>query len=92
MTDTLPPATHWTLDKRIPLAVVLTIVVQTAGMVWWAATISSRVAALESSQPGERDRADKLIKLETQQEGMQKSLENISGKLDRVIERLPKAP
>ena len=33
----------WHLDKRVPLALILALLVQTAGMVWWAATLSSRV-------------------------------------------------
>ena len=32
---------HWALDKRIPLAVVLTVAVQTAGLVWWAASLTA---------------------------------------------------
>ena len=33
----------WHLDKRVPLALILTVALQTAGMVWWAASISARV-------------------------------------------------
>ena len=37
----MPAGDHWTLDKRVPLALVLTIILQTAGGVWWAATLTS---------------------------------------------------
>ena len=33
----------WHLDKRVPLALILTIVLQTAGVVWWAAGIAAQV-------------------------------------------------
>lgn len=33
----------WHLDKKVPLALILALIVQTAGMVWWAASLSSRV-------------------------------------------------
>lgn len=38
-----PAAEPWHFDKRVPIALIVTLVVQTAGMVWWAATLSSRV-------------------------------------------------
>lgn len=90
--DQQPPSTHWVLDKRIPLAVVVTIILQTAGMVWWAANLSNRVSNLEQTSTNERDRGDRLIRLETQQEAVKETLGTINRKLDRVIERLPATP
>lgn len=33
----------WSIDHRIPLALILTIVLQTAGIVWWTASLAARV-------------------------------------------------
>lgn len=33
----------WTVDRRIPLALVLTIMIQTSAGVWWASSISEKV-------------------------------------------------
>lgn len=33
----------WHLDKRVPIALIITLIMQTAGMVWWAAGLSHRV-------------------------------------------------
>lgn len=90
--DQQPPAQHWVLDKRVPIAVVVTIILQTAGMVWWAANLSNRVSNLEQTSTNERDRGDRLIRLETQQEAVKETLGTINRKLDRVIERLPATP
>lgn len=38
----------WRIDKHIPLAVILAIVVQSGSLVWYAAKMDSRVAVLES--------------------------------------------
>lgn len=38
-----PTPEPWHLDKRVPIALILTLAVQTGGMVWWAASISARV-------------------------------------------------
>lgn len=33
----------WHLDKRVPIALILAIVLQTGGFIWWAAGLSHRV-------------------------------------------------
>ena len=38
---------HWTVDRHIPLALIMAILFQTAVGVWWAATMQARVNALE---------------------------------------------
>ena len=37
----------WHLDKRVPVALIVTLCVQTAGVVYWAAGQSYRTDALE---------------------------------------------
>jgi hypothetical protein len=37
----------WKLDKHVPLAVMLAIAVQTAGLIWYASKLDSRVSSLE---------------------------------------------
>ena len=39
---------RWTVDKHIPVALILAILVQTGGAIWFAAKMESRVEALES--------------------------------------------
>lgn len=39
----------WHLDKRVPIALIVTIVAQTVAVVWWASGVDHRVAAVESS-------------------------------------------
>lgn len=38
---------HWHLDKRVPLALIVTIFLQTAGAIWWAASMSERMDQIE---------------------------------------------
>lgn len=38
----------WHLDKRVPIALILAIAVQTATAIWWAAALDSRVTFAES--------------------------------------------
>lgn len=46
----------WHLDKRVPLALIVTLVGQMAFFVWWASQVDSRMAAAEitNSQQDER--------------------------------------
>jgi uncharacterized coiled-coil protein SlyX len=41
---TEPAKEPWHLDRKVPLALILALLLQTAGMVWWAASLSSKVA------------------------------------------------
>lgn len=38
----------WHLDKRVPIALILTLLAQSAGAIWWASSVNSRIAQLES--------------------------------------------
>jgi hypothetical protein len=33
----------WHLDRRVPIALIVALAVQTSGIVWWAASLSGRV-------------------------------------------------
>lgn len=39
----------WHIEKGIPLALIVAILVQTAGWVWWSASINFRVGQLEKA-------------------------------------------
>jgi septal ring factor EnvC (AmiA/AmiB activator) len=85
----------WHLDKRVPLALILALLVQTAGMVWWAATISSRVdnhdreiASLVSTNAGnamERQRvAETLARLDERMAAQTELMRRMEAALARV--------
>lgn len=52
MTDDSPM--HWSVDKRVPLALIITILFQTGVAVWWASSITGRVATLENERAVEQ--------------------------------------
>lgn len=80
---------HWTVDKRVPLALIVTLVVQTAGIVWWASSMAStvaqqgqRIVAVEQVRAGER-----LAVLESNIGDVRGQLNRIEAKLDRYAEQ-----
>lgn len=78
---------HWVLDKRVPLALIIAILVQTAGAIWWAASISSRVTSLEAQRMAVGDQGGRIIRLETQIETLTVLMRRIEDKLDKALDR-----
>jgi hypothetical protein len=77
------PDTHWTLDRRVPLALILALVLQTAGLVWWASSLSERVNTLERRAEATAPQGDRLTRVEVKLEGVQSGIDEIK----RLIRR-----
>lgn len=76
-------AQRWRIDRRIPLALVLAIAVQTGGAVWWLANLSARVSTIEEAAIARQDERDRLIVLETELRAVNATLVRIERRLDR---------
>lgn len=80
-----PDDTKWHLDRRVPLAlivtIVLTILAQTATAIWFIADLNHRVGTLETDAAQSRTDSRNLIKLE-----------GLVGELSRIVSRLENAP
>ena len=76
---------RWHLDKRVPLALIVTIVVQTAGLVWWASSLSERVNSLERTREATAPQGDRLTRVEVKLEVVQQGIERI----ERLIRKDP---
>lgn len=72
----------WHLDKRVPIALIITLFIQTAGMIWWAATLNQRVVYLEMQVSTQAGQDTRLTKLETRMESIIDALIRIEKKLD----------
>lgn len=59
---------NWHLDKRVPLALIFTIFIQTAGLVWWASSLSERVHTLERRVDAASPQGDRIMRLEVNME------------------------
>ena len=78
---------EWHLDKRVPIALIATIVMQTMAAVWWAATMQSRIEALEKMLAASATTESRLVRLEQVTLTQSRTMDRIESKLDRVIER-----
>lgn len=87
-------AEPWQLDKKVPLAWILALAVQTGGMVWWAASISARVddhdRRIERVEANGRSQADEsrkmaeaLVRLDERMAGQTAILQRIEAQIAR---------
>lgn len=78
---------HWTVDRRIPFALVLTIALQTATLIIWGTTLTNRVTALEEKDKQEAPRHDQFIELRVEFRQVQENIAEIK----RLIQQRPSA-
>ena len=71
----------WHLDKRVPIALITTLAIQTCGIVWWAASMQARVERLEISADRTEGQGGQIIRLEARLGYIAATLERIERSL-----------
>jgi len=84
---------NWHLDKRIPLALIITAILQIGTFVWWAAktdsnvsSIGDRVKLLEGQELKRNDLIGRVISVEVQVSGINDSLKRIERNMDMLVD------
>lgn len=67
----------WHLDRKVPVAIILTIMLQTGGIVWWAASAEARLNTLERTVQSTAPQGDRLTRVETRLEVVQEGITEI---------------
>lgn len=75
---------HWHLKKEVPLALVFVIAVQTAGIVWWAASTNERVASIEARLEEQHSLTERTARMEAQLEGIHQAIIRMERRLDNA--------
>ncbi len=85
MTQTTPPASYpdWHLDKRLPMALILAIAVQSGAGLIWAGAAGERIRQLEDQALVSRNMTERLVRVEEQIGFARDTLDRIERKLDR---------
>ena len=76
----------FSLEKRIPLALIAAILLQTGGALIWAGAASQRLNALEQVNIDRPQMLDRITRLEEQSDFVRGSLVRIETRLDRLLE------
>jgi len=68
---------HWHLDKKVPIALIFTILVQTFAAGWFAANINARLTIVENRQTERAAQAERLAGLEATMQGVKEDVRDI---------------
>lgn len=80
---------QWHLDKKVPLALIMTIICQTIVAAWGASNLWTRVGELERQMQIAAPQFERIIRLETKVDGITGSLSEIKALINRRIEQKP---
>jgi hypothetical protein len=76
---------EWKIDKHIPIAVILAMVMQTFAIIWWAAQMEARVNVLEMQTAQNTLVIDRVSRVEEKVSALRESSRRIEQKLDAMI-------
>jgi hypothetical protein len=77
----------WHLDRKVPIALIITIAMQTIGIVWFAAGLFYRVDALEKQQLASQPHSDRITRMEVKVESIERGVTEIKS----LIQQRPAA-
>jgi hypothetical protein len=83
------PDNQWHLDRKVPLALILTIVGQTVVAAWGASNLWTRVGELERQMQTAAPQFERIIRVETKVDGISGSLAEIKALIGRRNEPRP---
>jgi len=80
---------QWHLDKKVPIALIVTIVGQTIVAAWGASNLWTRVGELERQVQIAAPQFERVIRLETKVDGITGSLSEIKALINRRTDQKP---
>lgn len=79
---------QWHLDKRVPVAIIFSILAQTAAAVWWASTMSANVATLREADTRHEATMEQLRSDATAREARLRVVEQGAGRMEAKLESI----
>ena len=73
-----------TIDKKVSIALLAAIMLESAGGLLWAGATIERIAALERQAEEVRPVGERLARVETQLEAMRAQLDRIESKVEKL--------
>lgn len=72
----------WHLDRRIPIALILAIVLQSISAFFWAGAITARLGVVEKSTDKNSQLGERLTRVEEKTNYIVRGVERIEKKID----------
>lgn len=76
---------QWHLDKRVPIALILALMVQGGSTIWWGARIDARVATLETRITETAPQETRITRLEVTAQNIVLSLSEMKQDLKQLL-------
>lgn len=84
---------QWHLDKKVPIALIFSIFVQSGVFIWWASGLNERVNGLERASAvttiAAPVQADRLTRVESKMESVQRDVTEIKADIKSLVRRDP---
>lgn len=75
---------EWHLDKKVPIALIGAIALQTGAALWWASGLNTRVGQLEMQYVQLAPQSGQIIRLQAQLESISSNIVEIKSSLVRA--------
>lgn len=82
---------HWHVGREFPIATIVALLIQTAGVVWWAASTSAKVDFLKETNAAMHLMQSTIDRKQDDESRLQEVrtsalFERVNSKLDKLIE------
>ena len=77
---------HWRIDRRIPIVVIISLVMQAIGAIVWATELDARVNNIEQQSINGAIANDKFARLEERLESLKENIYAIRRQLDQFTD------
>lgn len=78
---------RWSIDKRIPIAMIAGMLIQTSAIIWWAGRLDSRVETLESRDAQYSILLDRMTRTEEKLIALKETTSQINAKMELAMGR-----
>lgn len=83
-TNEIKEVGRWRIDRRIPIALLATLIFQIAAALVWATQLNARVGTLEQQVVGTADFGEKLARIEERLQSLKQYMEEIKREIGRA--------
>jgi hypothetical protein len=80
----LPSRRRFELERRIPLALLFGLLLQTGGVLFWAGAAAERISEAERQTRSHASVIERVVRLEAEVMAQHEMLARIESKLDRI--------
>ena len=82
-----PDQTDWHLDKKISIGIILSLMANFFAGSWFASKLDSRVGSLEDATKNSTQVFERMIRVETQLEGLKDTVNRIDQSVAKIVDR-----